>query len=463
MDQNRIHQKGQVLILVALGIVGLVGITALAIDGGNAFSERRRAQNAADTASMAAAREMVDDMFMETDGTIILAEDGDGHDFNWAAFTLANTNGYNDDGTTNTVTVNNPPGLNCKGDTNGPYLDSLGHDISDQYIQVMIDININTFFAQVVGIDQTHSCVEAVAYAEPPYSAILYDGSSVVALAPHECKAVKYNGTADAILVDGGIFVNSDCDCPPGAFFNSSSSNTLTAPSLNTVGCNNYNEDALDIGTVTDDADQVPYPDLGFTLPEPELDCNKDGPLGDGTPKDQDGGTIFPGNYYGEFPPKDAIEMVPGLYCVYAGNKGFNIRKADSLTGNNVTIALMTGGISWTGSDEGIYLTAPTAKYCEDSSGPYSIPCKYQGLLIFMPMENSSAVVLNGNTSWTIIGTILAPAAPITINGTEDGTEIFAQIIAYTVDITGDGTTNITYNGGDNWDGPYDPRLELNK
>ncbi len=36
-------EKGQALILIVLAIVGLIGLTALAIDGGNAFMNRRHA------------------------------------------------------------------------------------------------------------------------------------------------------------------------------------------------------------------------------------------------------------------------------------------------------------------------------------------------------------------------------------------------------------------------------------
>ncbi|HBG74509.1 MAG: hypothetical protein A2X25_10780 [Chloroflexi bacterium GWB2_49_20] len=452
-------QKGQALILIALGIVGLVGITALAIDGGNAFSERRRAQNAADTSAMAAALEYVEDMFMTPAGDIILAEDGDGTDWHQAGINLVEKNGYNMD-PSNSVVIARPPGTNCKGETYEPYYAEDGiTDISDQYIQVKINITVDTYFAQVLGeeFSQTHSCVEAVAYAEPPYSSILYDGNSIVALAPHECQAVKYQGTADAILTLGGVFVNSDC--PDAAFFNHAAHASLTAPSLTSVGGIQYSDGAINIPVegITTGATQVAYPP-DYTLPKPELDCDKQDP-----PAHQDGEVIYPGNWYGEFPPSGVTEMRPGLYCVYADSKNFNIRNSDTLWGEGVTIAVMTGGISWTGSDEGIYLTAPSPTSEECALAPTSIPCKYNGLLIFMPMTNSSSITFNGNTDWTIVGTILAPAAPITINGTEDGTTINAQIIGYTVELTGTGSTNIIYNGGENWDGPYDPRLELNQ
>ncbi len=51
----RLQERGQALILIALAAVGLFGFSALAIDGSRVFSDRRHAQNTADTAALAAA------------------------------------------------------------------------------------------------------------------------------------------------------------------------------------------------------------------------------------------------------------------------------------------------------------------------------------------------------------------------------------------------------------------------
>jgi Flp pilus assembly protein TadG len=48
-------ERGQALIMIAFAAVGLFAFTALAIDGGAAFSKKRQAQNAADAASLAGA------------------------------------------------------------------------------------------------------------------------------------------------------------------------------------------------------------------------------------------------------------------------------------------------------------------------------------------------------------------------------------------------------------------------
>src|SRR5258708_25668801 len=50
-------ERGQSAVMVALLLVALVGMLALALDGGNAFFKRREAQNAADAGALAGARE----------------------------------------------------------------------------------------------------------------------------------------------------------------------------------------------------------------------------------------------------------------------------------------------------------------------------------------------------------------------------------------------------------------------
>src|SRR5215510_16284807 len=48
-------ERGQALIIIAIALVVLGGLMALVVDGGNVFLDRRNAQNAADSAALAAA------------------------------------------------------------------------------------------------------------------------------------------------------------------------------------------------------------------------------------------------------------------------------------------------------------------------------------------------------------------------------------------------------------------------
>ena len=48
---------GQILVIFALSLVVLIGMTGLALDGGSAFSQRRDQQTAADLAALAGAND----------------------------------------------------------------------------------------------------------------------------------------------------------------------------------------------------------------------------------------------------------------------------------------------------------------------------------------------------------------------------------------------------------------------
>lgn len=52
------NERGQAIVILALMMIVLLAFAALAIDGGNAYVERRRAQNAADAAALAGARQL---------------------------------------------------------------------------------------------------------------------------------------------------------------------------------------------------------------------------------------------------------------------------------------------------------------------------------------------------------------------------------------------------------------------
>ena len=60
MSQAPRRQSGQALVLFALGIVGMVALMALVVDGGFVYVQRRTAQAAADAGALAAARSLRD-------------------------------------------------------------------------------------------------------------------------------------------------------------------------------------------------------------------------------------------------------------------------------------------------------------------------------------------------------------------------------------------------------------------
>jgi hypothetical protein len=291
----------------------------------------------------------------------------------------------------------------------GPYAGNT------EYVQVIITSHVSTYFASIVGISQLTNRVQAVARARPPQA--LFNGNAVVGLAPTACKAVEFQGNAQMTITGSGIFVNSNCSCAQtAAFFNNSGAGTLHVPYIQSVGCVKYKDGAVDAGNIQTGVQPLPYPP-SWLPPIPACDYTWNSLSG-------------------------SRSLQPGVHCV---NGNFTINANDVLTGNGVTIVVY-GEVRWNGGT--VTLSAP-------ASGPTV------GLLLYLPITNNNSITFNGNASWDIRGTILAPASDITINGTQDGFSLHSQIIGYTVKLTGNGNTTIQYNDSDNIDQPSS--IELTK
>ncbi|MBI3168695.1 MAG: hypothetical protein HYZ22_09470 [Chloroflexi bacterium] len=412
MNKHKKSERGQALILIVFAIIGLIGMTGLTVDGGIAFSDRRNAQNAADTAALAAGRMAI--------------RSGDWDTARAAGFDLAANNGYDNNGTTNIVQVEHPPIL-------GLYAGD------DEYVQVLITSHVQTSFARVVGITEMTNVVNAVAKVIPSTEVHMFEGNAVVGLSPDQCKAVKYQGNADTTLDGGGIYVNSDC--PNTAFFNNSASAELTAPSLCAVGGITYEPNAIQIPSdqIKTGCDAYDYPVPDYVMPLPEC----------GGAATVTGNTMSPGTYTSNqaFPPNGVEVLEPGVYCVDAN---FTLNGGDTLTGDNVIIYMIDGDVTWNGGAE-IHLSAPT-------SGPF------ENLVLYVPYENEATIRINGSSSSSIDGTILAPASDVVVDGTGqavDGGGINGQIIGYTVDLSGTSNIDIYYDQNKTYEATTPPYLQL--
>ena len=109
-------ERGQALILIALAAIGLFGITGLAIDGSAKFSDRRHAQNAADTAALAAALAKATALTNGLANSPASCPPPSGFSaspvcaaLQLAALDRADSNGYDNNLVSNTVEVYSPP------------------------------------------------------------------------------------------------------------------------------------------------------------------------------------------------------------------------------------------------------------------------------------------------------------------------------------------------------------------
>ncbi len=407
MNTRYSSERGQVMILLVLGIVAFVGITALAVDGGYAFADRRNAQNAADAAALAAALAKIE-----------------GEDYIAAGLNVALTNGYDNDGTTNTVEIYNPP-------SSGVYAGN------EEYIQVVITSTVDTFFAPVVGWEQITNRVEAVARARPAYRQEMFFGNALVALA-EDGRGLKATGTPVITTEGGGIFVNSRAS---DAFFIRGTADVI-APSISVVGGVSSAGPVTLVPTPVTGVDPIEWPVENVVWPRPSCSTNAT----------RSGNTMSPGRYVGTFPPRGVEILEPGVYCI---NGDFHVRDYQKITGNGVVIYMESGDIWWNARSE-INLTAPT-------DGPYA------GLLIYyMPPDDPCDrrrgrpdVMINGRADSVIIGTIFAPSANVHITGRGSLSAYHSQFIGCTIEATGNEDLYVQYDDAENYDVIVPPEIEL--
>ena len=402
-------ESGQVLVLVVLGMVALIGIVALAVDGGNVFLDRREAQNAADSAALASALARVR-----------------GENFVQKAHEVAALNGYNNDPATNTVQVFSPP---IEGDHVG--------DI--EYIQISITSRVDTFFGGIIGQEFIVNQVSSVTRTKTPELTELIYGYAVISLAPtSDCenrKSFYLYEEATLDITGGGVFINSNNpDCALLQQGNGSIRIRDGYPITIVGGASIQKPQLLTPYPPSTGRTSIPYPP---PFMPPKVGCSKDAEIDEIT-----GSSMSAGNWDDVFPPPDVRELGKGVYCV----KDFIIGDGQHISGSNVTF-VVDGELRWSGNAK-IELSSP-------KKGDLA------GLLIYMPIDNKNKVVLNGNADTSIKGTILAPGAWIYINGNESKQGFHSQIIGYRITVKGQSNVIIKYTDKENYDAITMPEVEL--
>jgi hypothetical protein len=158
------RQSGQMLVLLALALVALMAIAGLAIDGGMAIVERRRMQNAADAAALAATR-LLAEAICRGPGSIgdsaiatevnIQAEQNGVRDSDGSPGNAVNANVHG-------VYVNHA--LETIGQVGQGYIPASATGIA-----VTAEITRTTYLIRLVGIDTAGASGYALGMAGPPF------------------------------------------------------------------------------------------------------------------------------------------------------------------------------------------------------------------------------------------------------------------------------------------------------
>jgi Flp pilus assembly protein TadG len=405
-------ERGQSLILIVFTIIGLIGVIALAVDGGNVYLEQRRVQNAADSTALGGALARIK-----------------GQSWVQKTFSIAQAGGFDNDGITNSVQVFSPP-------ITGAYVGDV------EYIQVRITSRVATYFAGVVGFQQITVSGEAIARTKRSEITEILNGNAVISLAPtsdcNDKRSFWVLGESTLDIVGGGIFVNSNH--PTCALYtNGNGSIRIEDGDISVVGGAYIQKPQLitPYPPKTNSA-AIPYPPPFFM---PEFGCGSKM-----AEVSEDGLTMSPGNYDEDvFPPEGVQFLESGVYCI---NGDFLIG-GNSLEGSGVVFKMESGKLKWSGNAY-IDLSAPM-------SGDLA------GLLIYAPMENENRMVFTSNDQSALRGTILMPGAEIHLNGGNSQIGYHSQIIGYRIVSNGQSNIVIKYEDEHNFDTYSMPEIQLIK
>jgi Flp pilus assembly protein TadG len=425
--QRLCPRRGKVVVLVALSLIPILGVTAIAVDGGLLLSDRRETQRAADSAALAAAV----DLFTKWNTNHGTDPAGTAKQ---SALTTATANGYNNDGVNSTVTVHIPP-------QTGTFAGQTG------FAEVRITYNQKRFFSRIWGSGTLPVTARAVARGtfNPATPGILI-------LDPTDNNTLDVTATGNVTVTNGGS-IDVDSRSPNGGATCTNIGN-ITADTINlSDGTYNHSNTGTLIGTIN--YNQPPTPDPLASLKEPDqplppiLPASVLAQLGSSYSTNNgvnDSGNtgrtinLYPGYYAGiKVTGNDQIVLnpnqdgSPGIY--YIGSQGLSITNAGGITGSNVLIySNGTGNISLTGSGS-MSLSPPT-------SGTY------KGITLFQERTSNKQISITAQGNMNMTGTFYAAAAKVSITGQGSyDNPIGSQWIAWQLYVTGSGSFTVNYNG----------------
>ena len=212
-------ERGAVLVTVALALIVLMGITALALDGGLAYNERRSTQNSADHAALAAA-------WAKCQGSTDATAQQAGRD-------SAIANGYDGAATNIDVTITKVTG------TTGTY-------------EAVVSSTSGTRFAGVIGQPSVTVLSRAIADCT---RRIWGGGYALFANGPPACNAgFELDFSGGGVLIDGAVHSNGDLR------FNGNNGNPSTITELATyVGDEAYTGVTFETGLESTSTQPDPF------------------------------------------------------------------------------------------------------------------------------------------------------------------------------------------------------------
>ena len=429
MKRKNRREHGQVIYLLAVGIITLLGFTALAIDGARLFSERRNAQGVADTAAFTAAAYVGQYTLGYIQSNWYTGAKVEPH-AEQAALERIRSNGYTDP-------AYDPFGGN---DRLRITIDPFTEGLATKYIvKVFLISEVEPIFAQLVYDGPMLVNVESHAVVQPRVN--LGFGQAMVALSPDECDALQFTGGSNIDIIGSGIFSNSTCE-PNAINFTGGTSVSVTGD-LVTPG--DYDVDggsSVTSGGVDTDAEPQTFMDV------PTPDCS--GLTTDPTNIWYDANTLIlnPGRYTYKLMLVNTrtYNFLPGLYCL---EHGLVISAGDTgeVNGTDVMFYILDGNVSVT---SGILdLTAPDGGEADDGTN------SWDGMLFYVEHDTIDLAPSPGSY---FEGTIYAPSDKIDptckLTGNGDTAGYNLQFVCNTITLAGGANLYIDFDNTNAYEPP---------
>lgn len=317
-SKNR--ERGFTLVLFAASALVLLAFTGLAIDTGFMLHQKRKKQNAADAAALAAAQEL---------------HRGNTSTYSNAALTDAGLNGFTNGSNNTAVVVSRPP-------TTGTYTGN------SNYVQVSVSQPQNTFFMSIFNFSRVPMSAIATAFTGGAA------GGGCITLLHPTFEGAYYTSGGSTVAADCGMWVDSNSSKAIENQGNSAFTSMGTA--IHVVGGVN-NQGSITPTPITR-SPSAPDPLASMQVPSPSGLATRTAPS-----TITGNVTLDPGIYNGgiNIGANANVTLNPGLY--YMRNGGVYLTKAN-LSGSGVTL-FFTGTQAKTvvlaDTFSTINLTAPTA------------------------------------------------------------------------------------------------------
>ena len=369
---------------MALLLPVIIGVTAVGLDGGLLFLQRRQAQSIADAAALAGAYSMYGGSNFSTAQTAAIAI-----------------------GTQNGVTISN----------------SQVTQPQTGYVAVSVTITHPRCFSALWGAGNMSATATAVARGNTS----AYSKAAILVLDPSGT-AITLSGLTQVTAKNGSIIVDSTSSTS----ILSSGAPSITTPELDLSGGITYSGTNPNKATVTKTG-QTSTPDPLASIAAPSssgmtVQSNSAINLSSSMTR-----TISPGVYNGGFnlSGSSSITMNPGIYYINGG--GINMSGSSGITGNGVFI-YNTGGGAINLSGTGTIALNPM------TSGTY------QGITVFQDRSSSVGATMSGGSNINNTGTFYFPGSKLTLSGTSGVAAMGAQIIAKDLTFSGTAGVQVKYD-----------------